>query len=546
VVVVAYHTTGPFTNTYATTRYGWYGGGGTPNVKLDGSFQVVGGLGTGTMYPVYRDYFDTRRSVASPLEIALSANYDSVSRQGTGRIVLNNTSGSPVSGQLQVVLTEHGIYYPWSGGDSLYSVARLMLPDAGGEAVTIPASDSLVKTRNFTINSAWTDYQCELVAFVQNNSTREILQGGRCAIRPRPRLAYLGYSVTLPHPRPGQENNLSVQIRNSGLGAAQGVSAVLTTSDPNVTIVTGSASYGDIARGATALPGAPFQIRVGGGCPDPHLAVMNLAITAAGGYSRQSTFPINIASDGMLYDDMENGINGWTHSGTRDQWHQTTHRNQSPTHSWYCGTEGSWLYTNENDASLVTPYFTVGNNDRFLFQHLHATEQDYDYCLVELNNGSEFWQPMASYTGSSSGWELAQFVLSDYVGQTLRVRFRFLSDYNVTGEGWYIDDFIGGGMIAVAEPPVMPRHGAVHATVRSLLLPGQAGFDYALPPGVIGRLEVLDASGRLIARFDRLAGSDQVAWDLKDFAGRPVASGCYFARLVSADGSDRAKFSVLR
>ena len=155
MVTIAYHSGDAYANTAAAARYSYYGVSGTPYVELDGDHQVVGGITNGPMYPVYRAYFDQRKIVPSPLDIGLSCTYDSATRQGRLDIKLKNTTGSAVSGQLQVALCESHIHYVWYGLDSLHHVERNMLPDANGEAVTVPANDSIARTRDFAVDAAW-------------------------------------------------------------------------------------------------------------------------------------------------------------------------------------------------------------------------------------------------------------------------------------------------------------------------------------------------------------------------------------------------------
>ncbi|MEY4604249.1 MAG: hypothetical protein RIT43_1541, partial [Bacteroidota bacterium] len=45
------------------------------------------------------------------------------------------------------------------------------------------------------------------------------------------------------------------------------------------------------------------------------------------------------------------------------------------------------------------------------------------------------------YEGTQSSWVLDEVSLSDYLGQTIRVRFQFESDGGTVGDGFYFDDF---------------------------------------------------------------------------------------------------------
>ncbi len=544
VVVIGYHSSSsdPFYTATAAARMSYYGVTGYPTVVLDGSNSIVGGLHTGTMYPTYRQYFDYRKTVPTPLEIDLSVAYDSVSRNGTLTIVVRNIGSSSVSGQLQVALIESHIYYPWQGMDSLQDVERTMLPNASGEAITVPAGDSVVRTRSFSINPSWVARNCDFVVFVQNNTNREMFQGATIAVIPEPVLRFVGYQSVLP--APGGEFDLTVGLRNIGSANAQGASAALSTTDPNVTVLTANANFGPIRVAEDGYAQTPFRISVSSGCPDPHVASMRLVVTGSDFSIDTVLFPLNITASPGYCDNMEYGQHGWTHNGILDNWHLTTYRSVSPTHSWYCGQEGSYQYTNENDARLMTPFYTIGDSTAMHFQHYYGTELNYDFCLVEIGNGSPFWWPLAQYSGSSSGWQQADFNLARFQGQTVQVRFRFISDYNVTGEGWYIDDFWSGALTGVAER----SHGLVLSTgTGSNPCHKNARLHYQLPAGRDGSIAVFDIDGRVVRCLKRsVTGSGRADWNLADDLGQPVGNGTYFVRLKSGDAAQTVKLAVVR
>ena len=513
---------------------------GTPHVRLDGDSAVVGGITNGTMYPVYRAYFDTHKTLPSPLDIGLACTYDSTTRQGRLEIRLKNTTGTAVSGQLQVALCESHIYQVWYGLDSVQTVERNMLPDAAGEAVTIPANDSITKTRDFAVDAAWVARNCELVVFVQNNSSKAMYQGAHIGVYQVPSLEYRAYESA--YAEPGADVNLRIALTNRGTGLADSVSAVLSTSDPDINVTTPSASFGSIALGENALSQTPFVIHVDSSHASHSLVTMNLAVSGANGYTNSVSFPMLVTTNRGFSDDIERGANGWTHSGTSDNWHQTAHRSQSPSNSWYCGVENSWQYTNENIARLVTPYFVSGDSARISFDQWYNVEQDYDYCMPEINNGSNYWIPLASYTGTNSDWEHAQFPLADWSGQTIRVGFRFLSDGNVTAEGWYIDNLLCEPYLSgVAEPGRGAQIRSAKLEVRSPAF-RTASIAYAVPAGRSARLSAFDVNGRLVGEIaNRLTGAGLATWNL---AG--VEAGAYFLRLSDETTSKVVKVVVTK
>jgi subtilisin family serine protease len=160
-----------------------------------------------------------------------------------------------------------------------------------------------------------------------------------------------------------------------------------------------------------------------------------------------------------FYDDMEGGLNGWTHSnvtpGYSDQWHQTEFRNHTVDGStaWKCGGPGGNSYQNLLDAGLVTPEIEIEEGYNLYFWHLMAAElyggsEAWDGGIVEISVDGGDWQLITPVDGGGtpcfSGfhmWEREEFLLSGFSG-TARFRFRFASNLEGTWEGWYIDDVV--------------------------------------------------------------------------------------------------------
>lgn len=544
VVPIAYHASNsgdPYYTADAATRGSYYSLSGYPTVILDGTHQVVGGLHTGTMYPTYLSYYQSRIGVSSPLAITLSITYDTTARTGKLTIKINNTSSGSVSGQLQTVLTESHIYHPWQGMDSLQYVERAMLPSAAGESIAVAAGDSLTKTRDFTVDTAWVVNHCDFIVFVQNNSTKEIYQGARISVVDVPYIMYYGYQSA--NPVPNSDVNLTVGLRNMGTGEAQNVSATLSTADSYVTVTTPNANFANVPTAGIGYSSTPFQIHVAGNCPNPHLATMNLQVAATGAQTANLSFPLNVTTTYGFADNMEHGVGQWTHNGIGDNWHQTHYTFESDSTSWYCGVEASHQYTNENDSRLMTPLFTVGS-DTVLNFYVYYEIASGDIGTVEIGNGSGFWWPLMQYFGSSSGWYQENLNLGAYRGQTVQLRYRFISDYSGTAEGWYIDDLEAGATIGVKEgrPLVGWR-----VTPSASLVRTSARLNYQLPVGDRGSLSVYDVDGRFVQRVgSNLSGSGSVAWNLTDANGRAVRAGTYFVRLSSNGGSAASKLVVTR
>jgi hypothetical protein len=544
VVPLAYHpsSSDPYYNAVSVTRMNYYAVGGYPTVRLDGNYEVVGGVHTGTMYPTYRQFFDARKLVASPLEIDLAGTYDSLTRQGHLDILLRNTTASAVTGQLHVAVIQSHIYYPWQGMDSLQYLVRDMLPNGSGVSVTVPASDSLAATRDYTLNAAWVAKDCDIVVFVQNTSTKQMYQGARTAVMPKPAVEYYGYEAV--RPVPGEDANLTVGLRNMGTAVASGLTGALSTADPYVTVTQPGAAFPATDIGGVGYSTTPFGIHVDAGCPDPHVATFSLEVSCGDDILDTVSLPVNITAGSGVSDGMD-VVGNWWHSGIRDAWHLSTYRSHTPFSSWYCGSDASHQYGVETDMRLVSPYFTVGDSAQLSFYHWYITEAAYDFAFVELNNGSPFWYPIASYDGSSGTWQQQTFGIGRYAGQTLRVGFRFISDNSQNYEGWYIDDLLVTPYVTgVAEAPsAQPLEFAATQTVAGRAV----NIAYSLPAGATADVMVYDAGGRLARSLGSgLTGAGRVAWRLDDAAGRRVPAGTYFACLRTGAGVRALKVVVSR
>jgi hypothetical protein len=166
-------------------------------------------------------------------------------------------------------------------------------------------------------------------------------------------------------------------------------------------------------------------------------------------------------------DTMENGVNGWTHSGSGDTWAQSTAKAHSPTHSWFAVDPSS-----VSDQRLVSPAIALPAGATPLslkFWHDRDIEENgttacYDGGILEIStNAGSTWTQMVSqiltdpYDGAVStccgnplqglqawcgtqAWTEVIVDLSSFAGQTVQWRYRLGSDSSASAAGWYVDD----------------------------------------------------------------------------------------------------------
>ncbi|MEJ5165769.1 MAG: hypothetical protein WHV67_01930 [Thermoanaerobaculia bacterium] len=79
-----------------------------------------------------------------------------------------------------------------------------------------------------------------------------------------------------------------------------------------------------------------------------------------------------------------------------------------------------------------------GHNFLLTFWEYVDTEQNWDFCKVQISSDGTNWYNLAEYSGFF-GWHQRIIPLKDYSG-LVKIRFVFSSDNIYEYEGWYIDD----------------------------------------------------------------------------------------------------------
>jgi hypothetical protein len=67
-------------------------------------------------------------------------------------------------------------------------------------------------------------------------------------------------------------------------------------------------------------------------------------------------------------------------------------------------------------------------------------ELNWDYAMAEVSIDGRSFDLLEGFTGSSSGWEERQYTLNDYVGESIFIRLRYITDQYTQEEGIYFDD----------------------------------------------------------------------------------------------------------
>ena len=123
---------------------------------------------------------------------------------------------------------------------------------------------------------------------------------------------------------------------------------------------------------------------------------------------------------------------------------------------------GSYVFwSNKGDESDMTLTHEFDFSDasgpiNFSFRTWYDLEEDYDYLYFEVSEDGEHWQIITTpsgtgddpsgnsygwaYNGTTDGWIEETIDLSQYAGKKISVRFEYVTDAAVNGEGMLIDN----------------------------------------------------------------------------------------------------------
>ncbi|GEM_PF-1729552 len=224
MAVAEYHspTADIFTNTYAAERLAYYDILGYPTAYFDG---VVSYAGNSNVYNEYNAKYNQRISLATPYDIKIFGSH-TASQYNLNVILYRMAPVDHGNLVLRVLLTESSINYLWLGQNQLNHVVRRMIPSAGGIPVDLINQVQINVPLSFTMEASWNPYNCEIIAFLQDTITKEVLQVNKRNYYELVPLGfqkiqgYVRYRNSVNSPLPG----VSVKLRLGG-----GVVAAATT-----------------------------------------------------------------------------------------------------------------------------------------------------------------------------------------------------------------------------------------------------------------------------------------------------------------------------
>lgn len=312
----------------------------------------------------------------------------------------------------------------------------------------------------------------------------------------------------------------------------------------------------------------------------------------------------------------QDGANAPSSLWTYDGFGVSTARSFEGSGSYYSGAADNMSST----LGAATFYRVTPQTETFTAQVWYDIESDYDYAYLEVStDGGLIWSSVPGnittnsnptgnnrgngITGFSPAWIQASFPLSAYLGSDVFLRWHYMTDASVVGEGMYVDlpgpvptyesvktltptgldtTFVvwptSTGLftyVVRARDAENDRSRASNSEDRDIssptgiantpILASTLGRNFPNPfnpmttiPYTVGgvadspvpvTLSVYDVSGAHVATLverDLPPGTYEAAWRGRDDRGREVPSGVYFVRLTAAASTLTRKLALLK
>ncbi len=177
VGIVEYHNGDNYENNYGNSRLSYYGVTGFPTTIFDGLSKIEGGNPSQSMYGSFLPKYNARINVPTSFEIDMvgsNSGMEVFNIEVTCRKVAESNASNL---KLHVVLTESDIPENWGGLNHLDFVERAMYPNQYGTELDFSSTNEQSFSFSITPETGWNVENCELVMFIQDNSSKEIHQG---------------------------------------------------------------------------------------------------------------------------------------------------------------------------------------------------------------------------------------------------------------------------------------------------------------------------------------------------------------------------------
>ncbi len=173
--IIEYHDGDNYENDYSAARITYYDITAFPTTKIDGIETQRGGSHTESLYPKFLNFYNDRINRKSLYSINMTVTHVDGDNYHVDIDVTEEYQYFTGNVKLRVALTESHIPESWQGMSEVNFFCFDMLPDADGTILDFSGSQTQSLGFDFTVGSSHTIENCEIVAFVQDEDSKEVV-----------------------------------------------------------------------------------------------------------------------------------------------------------------------------------------------------------------------------------------------------------------------------------------------------------------------------------------------------------------------------------
>ncbi len=340
-----------------------------------------------------------------------------------------------------------------------------------------------------------------------------------------------------------QNTTITYDIRRLGIAGNGNFSVTVNPISSNIVFVGGGDTYSGMDLLETQS--GDVNITLAGGTASGDDVVYELVVNN-GTYNNKVLVTKKFGSLTSIFEDEGDSVsdnfnnNGWGTTGSTFV---------SPSSSITDSPSGN--YQNDQNKTIALSNeidLTTATGAALSFFAKWEIENNWDYTQVEVstNNGGS-WEPQCGlytnagstngfqpegeplYDGVQDDWVLEEIDLSDYLGETILVRFQFASDGAERRDGFYFDDL----KVSIVDDTVLNVDDIVENNFTLFPNPVQDVLNIKTTSPKYS-IEIFNVQGQLV--YEREDNSNNTTVNYSSFA-----NGIYVMRLTSQDASQTVK-----
>jgi len=376
---------------------------------------------------------------------------------------------------------------------------------------------------------------------------------------------------------PGETVGLTLEIANTGGCDSPDLDAVLQSGGYFVSDPT-PCSVGVVPVGGD-VDVSGFSVQISPDCPEIHVGLLPLDLTGPASYHVQREVLLTV---GPWYDTAEMDM-GWAlgvagDTATSGMWERvdplgTIYNSQQvqpeddhttdPGHMCFVtanGTVGGTAGEADVDGgttTLLTPVFNVEGASSVTLTYWRWYTNDLgnnpgqDYWTVEVTADGSTWAQLEYTAGSNNIWLERSFDVGSFVPLTGTVQFRFIADDQSPGS--LVEAAVDDIMVSIIRPPTsVAEHLITDLSVLAPCRPNPIGsgatLQFRLGAQTPVTIELYDLAGRRVRTLyagAADAGEHRLDFRTVDQAGRRIAAGIYFVRMVTPTATQVRQVTVI-